>query len=185
MAPARPSFLQTAVEMAVPVQRSYFRTLLMYGFHFLVWFLCVKKIRDTQCGFKLLTRKAASRMFSTLHIERWAFDVELLYIAQHCKIPIEEVAVNWTEIEEVVSKYIADTLKLLIVLGSFSYDSLASNEPNLRGQEQKRLQAFQTGSLLELAADGQGPSLHTSSLFDGRMAARHKKDGLGLHALSK
>ncbi|XP_030419617.1 dolichyl-phosphate beta-glucosyltransferase isoform X3 [Gopherus evgoodei] len=80
-------------------QRSYFRTLLMYGFHFLVWFLCVKEIRDTQCGFKLLTREAASRTFSALHIERWAFDVELLYIAQRLKIPIAEVAVNWTEIE--------------------------------------------------------------------------------------
>ncbi|XP_028729199.1 dolichyl-phosphate beta-glucosyltransferase isoform X1 [Peromyscus leucopus] len=80
-------------------QRSYFRTLLMYGFHFLVWFLCVKGIRDTQCGFKLLTRAAAARTFSSLHIERWAFDVELLYIAQFLKIPIAEVAVNWTEIE--------------------------------------------------------------------------------------
>ncbi|XP_028568452.2 dolichyl-phosphate beta-glucosyltransferase isoform X1 [Podarcis muralis] len=80
-------------------QRSYFRTLLMYGFHFLVWFLCVKEIKDTQCGFKLLTREAASRTFSFLHIERWAFDVELLYIAQCFKIPIAEVAVNWTEIE--------------------------------------------------------------------------------------
>ncbi|XP_025065574.1 dolichyl-phosphate beta-glucosyltransferase isoform X3 [Alligator sinensis] len=80
-------------------QRSYFRTLLMYGFHFLVWFLCVKDIRDTQCGFKLLTREAASQTFSVLHIDRWAFDVELLYIAQRLKIPIAEVAVNWTEIE--------------------------------------------------------------------------------------
>lgn len=52
-------------------QRSYFRTLLMYGFHFLVWFLCVRGIRDTQCGFKLLTREAAARTFSSLHIERW------------------------------------------------------------------------------------------------------------------
>ncbi|XP_025945739.1 dolichyl-phosphate beta-glucosyltransferase isoform X4 [Apteryx rowi] len=82
-----------------PWPRSYFRTLLMYGFHFLVWFLCVKEIRDTQCGFKLLTREAAAQTFSTLHIERWAFDVELLYIAQHLRIPIAEVAVNWTEIE--------------------------------------------------------------------------------------
>ncbi|XP_044308347.1 dolichyl-phosphate beta-glucosyltransferase isoform X1 [Varanus komodoensis] len=80
-------------------QRSYFRTLLMYGFHFLVWFLCVKEIKDTQCGFKLLTREAAFLTFSTLHIERWAFDVELLYIAQCSNIPIAEVAVNWTEIE--------------------------------------------------------------------------------------
>ncbi|XP_066506485.1 dolichyl-phosphate beta-glucosyltransferase [Hoplias malabaricus] len=80
-------------------QRSLFRTFLMYGFHFLVWFFCVKGIKDTQCGFKLFTREAALRTFSILHVERWAFDVELLYIAQCFKIPIAEVAVNWTEIE--------------------------------------------------------------------------------------
>lgn len=80
-------------------QRSMFRTFLMYGFHFLVWFFCVRGIRDTQCGFKLFTREAALKTFSSLHVERWAFDVELLYIAQCFKIPIAEVAVNWTEIE--------------------------------------------------------------------------------------
>ncbi|XP_038134727.1 dolichyl-phosphate beta-glucosyltransferase [Cyprinodon tularosa] len=79
-------------------QRSVFRTFLMYGFHFLVWFFCVRGIKDTQCGFKLFTREAALKTFSSLHVERWAFDVELLYIAQCFKIPIAEVAVNWTEI---------------------------------------------------------------------------------------
>ncbi|XP_076026727.1 dolichyl-phosphate beta-glucosyltransferase [Genypterus blacodes] len=80
-------------------QRSMFRTFLMYGFHFLVWFLCVRGVKDTQCGFKLFTREAALRTFSCLHVERWAFDVELLFIAQCFRIPIAEVAVNWTEIE--------------------------------------------------------------------------------------
>lgn len=80
-------------------ERSVFRTFLMYGFHFLVWFFCVRGIKDTQCGFKLFTREAALKTFSSLHVERWAFDVELLYIAQCFKIPIAEVAVNWTEIE--------------------------------------------------------------------------------------
>ncbi|XP_077984130.1 dolichyl-phosphate beta-glucosyltransferase-like [Glandiceps talaboti] len=80
-------------------KRSLFRTFLMYGFHFLVWFLCVRGIQDTQCGFKLFTREAALRLFYNLHINRWAFDVELLYIAQRLHIPIAEVAVNWTEID--------------------------------------------------------------------------------------
>lgn len=87
------------LEQESVAQRSMFRTFLMYGFHFLVWFFCVRGIKDTQCGFKLFTREAALKTFSSLHIERWAFDVELLYIAQCFKIPIAEVAVNWTEIE--------------------------------------------------------------------------------------
>lgn len=79
--------------------RSFFRTILMHGFHMLVWTFAVRGISDTQCGFKLLTRAAGERLFSIMHVERWAFDVELLYLAQTFNIPIIEVAVNWTEIE--------------------------------------------------------------------------------------
>ncbi|CAF0832966.1 unnamed protein product [Adineta ricciae] len=79
-------------------QRSAFRTLLMYVFHFEVWLFAVKSIRDTQCGFKLFSRESARRIFSQMHVERWSFDVELLYIAEHLNIPIVEVDVNWQEI---------------------------------------------------------------------------------------
>lgn len=51
--------------------RSFFRTILMHGFHLLVWFFAVKRIRDTQCGFKLLTRTSARFLFNNLHVERW------------------------------------------------------------------------------------------------------------------
>ncbi|CAL1292872.1 unnamed protein product [Larinioides sclopetarius] len=79
--------------------RSLFRTILMYAFHFMVWLLAVRTVQDTQYGFKMFTREAASSLFYVLHVERWAFDVELLYIAEKKKIPVKEVAVNWTEIE--------------------------------------------------------------------------------------
>lgn len=79
--------------------RSIFRTILMHGFHFIVWLLCVRGVKDTQCGFKLMTREAALLLFSNLHVERWAFDVDLLYLAQYFHLPIGEVAVNWQEIE--------------------------------------------------------------------------------------
>ncbi|CAB3228774.1 unnamed protein product [Arctia plantaginis] len=79
--------------------RSVFRNILMYGFHFLVWLFTVKGIKDTQCGFKLFTREAARTCFQSLHVTRWAFDVELLYIAKVLNIPIAEIPVRWTEIE--------------------------------------------------------------------------------------
>lgn len=87
------------LEKEESAQRSYFRLILMHGFHILVWLFCVQKIRDTQCGFKLLTRKSAQVVFEALHVERWAFDVEMLYIAQTLNIPILEVPVNWIEVE--------------------------------------------------------------------------------------
>ena len=64
------------------VQRAWYRNVLMYGFNFLVVVLSgVHGISDTQCGFKLFTRRASRSIFSSLHLERWAFDVEVLYIA--------------------------------------------------------------------------------------------------------
>lgn len=75
-------------------ERSFFRTILMLGFHFLVYVLVVRKIKDTQCGFKLLTRQAARRLFRLMHVERWAFDVELLYLAEHLRIPVAEIPVR-------------------------------------------------------------------------------------------
>lgn len=79
--------------------RSFFRTILMYGFHTLVWLFAVRGVRDTQCGFKLLTRRTSRILFNSLHVERWAFDAEMLLIAQCLEIPIDEVAVEWNEIE--------------------------------------------------------------------------------------
>jgi dolichyl-phosphate beta-glucosyltransferase len=52
-------------------QRSFFRTILMHGFHTLVWFFAVREIKDTQCGFKLMTRSAARKIFDLMHVERW------------------------------------------------------------------------------------------------------------------
>ncbi len=76
-----------------------FRTILMLGFHTCVRLFGTRTIRDTQCGFKLLTRNAALVCFSSLHIERWAFDVEILKIAEIVGIPTGEVSVRWTEVD--------------------------------------------------------------------------------------
>jgi len=82
----------------VVARRSLFRNILMWGFHIAVSTLGVRGIKDTQCGFKLFSRKSAQLVFPNLHIERWAFDFELLYLAQRMKIPMIEIPINWVEI---------------------------------------------------------------------------------------
>lgn len=79
--------------------REFHRTILMHGFHVLVSILCSSKIQDTQCGFKLFTRRAAGILFPNLHLDRWAFDVELIYMAEQLDIPMVEVSVNWHEVD--------------------------------------------------------------------------------------
>jgi dolichyl-phosphate beta-glucosyltransferase len=70
--------------------RAFYRTVLMHGFHMLVMLLCTRNIKDTQCGFKLFTQDTAKVLFQSLHIERWAFDIELIFIAEQLSIPMTE-----------------------------------------------------------------------------------------------
>ncbi|CAK5073233.1 unnamed protein product [Meloidogyne enterolobii] len=80
-------------------KRSLLRTVLMLGFHAMVWVFTVRTVRDTQCGFKLFSRSAAAKLFSQQRIERWAFDVELIYLAERLNFSIAEVCVEWEEID--------------------------------------------------------------------------------------
>ena len=71
--------------------RSLLRTILMKGFHFLVMILISRNVEDTQCGFKLFTRESARILFHILHLEKWSFDVELIYLAESFCMPVSEV----------------------------------------------------------------------------------------------
>ena len=86
----------------------------MHAFHFFVETLCSASINDTQCGFKLFTRDAAILLFSTLHLERWAFDIEIITLAEKLSIPMIETGVNWQEIDG--SKL--DTSKVALLVAS-------------------------------------------------------------------
>uniref|UniRef100_A0A0D9W0T7 dolichyl-phosphate beta-glucosyltransferase n=1 Tax=Leersia perrieri TaxID=77586 RepID=A0A0D9W0T7_9ORYZ len=78
--------------------RKWYRNFLMKGFHLVVLLTAGPGIRDTQCGFKMFTRAAARKLFTNIRLKRWCFDVELVYLCKHLKIPMTEVSVSWTEI---------------------------------------------------------------------------------------
>ncbi|EFN51845.1 hypothetical protein CHLNCDRAFT_27604 [Chlorella variabilis] len=86
------------IQDSATAKRSALRNFLMHGFHVLVMMVVGNQIRDTQCGFKLFTRSAAQQLYSNQRLQRWCFDVELVYLAQRLKVPMAEVQVNWTEI---------------------------------------------------------------------------------------
>ena len=65
----------------------------------LVYLVLRNNIKDTQCGFKIFTREAAKRVFPTQHLERWAFDIEVLLLCGAKGIPVKEVPVDWQEID--------------------------------------------------------------------------------------
>eukprot|EP00955_Chlamydomonas_euryale_P117234 366462-Chlamydomonas_euryale.AAC.19 len=85
------------LEKAAMARRSRLRNVLTWGFHLCVMIVAGGRIRDTQCGFKLFTRPAAALLFGNQRLQRWCFDVELLYLAEQLDVPVAEVPVSWTE----------------------------------------------------------------------------------------
>ncbi|GFY83609.1 nucleotide-diphospho-sugar transferases superfamily protein [Actinidia rufa] len=78
--------------------RKWYRNFLMKGFHLVVLLAAGPGIRDTQCGFKMFTRAAARKLFTSIRLKRWCFDVELVYLCKYFGIPVIEISVNWCEI---------------------------------------------------------------------------------------
>ena len=77
-----------------PVRETMGRT-----FNVLVQTLAVRGVKDTQCGFKLFTRNAADVLFTEATVDRFAFDVEVLLLAEG-RFRITEVPVEWRHVEQ-------------------------------------------------------------------------------------
>lgn len=57
--------------------------------------LLIKKVRDTQCGFKVFHRGIAAQLVQHQHIHRYGFDIEYLTIAMQNGAEIKEIPVRW------------------------------------------------------------------------------------------
>ena len=78
------------------VRQPRFREWMGRGFNRLLRAVGLAGFRDTQCGFKLLQGDRARELFADLRIERFAFDVELLWLARQRGLRISEVGVRWS-----------------------------------------------------------------------------------------
>jgi len=52
---------------------------------------------DTQCGFKVMRRDPVLPLFRAARVERFAYDVEILYLARKAGIRVLEVPVVWRD----------------------------------------------------------------------------------------
>jgi dolichol-phosphate mannosyltransferase len=70
------------------------RRILSHGFNTLVKFMTGIRLRDTQTGLKAIRRKAFEDIFPRLAVKRYAFDVELLAVANLYGLKVVEMPVN-------------------------------------------------------------------------------------------
>lgn len=103
-----------AVEGSEIVERQpLYRELMGKTFNRLIRLLGVRGIRDTQCGFKLLEGDAARSLFARLTIDRFAYDVELVWLARRRGYELREVGVRWENSEDSRVHPVRDSLSML------------------------------------------------------------------------
>jgi dolichyl-phosphate beta-glucosyltransferase len=83
-------------------------------FNKLVQMLVFKGISDTQCGFKGFSAKSAQEIFSKTKIDGFAFDVEVLFLANKLNYKIKEIAVEWFNDERSTVNPITDSAKMFL-----------------------------------------------------------------------
>jgi dolichyl-phosphate beta-glucosyltransferase len=73
----------------------------------------VPGIQDTQCGFKLFRGDVARELFAVARIDRFAWDVEVLYLARRRGLAIAEVPVLWFNSPESKVRVVRDAIQTL------------------------------------------------------------------------
>lgn len=95
------------------------RRFLSLGFNWLVRFCTGLRLSDTQSGLKAVRRQPLQDVFSVLLVKRFAFDVELLVVANLQGLRIVELPI---EIELTRSTFkVKEILRMLLDLLSISY----------------------------------------------------------------
>jgi hypothetical protein len=72
--------------------------------------------RDTQCGFKLFDRERCRPIFERMVVDRFAFDVEFLFVATRLGLRVREVPVVWRDARGSKVGLVGDPARMLVDL---------------------------------------------------------------------
>jgi glycosyltransferase involved in cell wall biosynthesis len=96
----------------ISVHQSRFRENAGRLFNLLVRVFTGLPFQDTQCGFKLFHASAAREVFRRQRLERFGFDVEVLFIARLLGYKSVEVPVRWSHSEGTKVRMLRDSLAM-------------------------------------------------------------------------
>ena len=85
-------------------------------FNGLIKILLFKGIQDTQCGFKCFKRESGKKLCQSQRLERFCFDVELLFLARKYKFSIHELPIRWINREDSRVTILGDSLSMFLDL---------------------------------------------------------------------
>jgi dolichyl-phosphate beta-glucosyltransferase len=83
------------------------------AFNLLVRLATGLRFWDTQCGFKAFRLDVCRPILEAARLDGFAFDVELLYLAQQAGLRIREIPVRWNHAEGSKVRFFQDSLRML------------------------------------------------------------------------
>lgn len=98
----------------VEVHQVFPRELMGKTFNRLVRVLTGLPYHDTQCGFKLLDRERTRPLFERMVVDRFAYDVELLFLSTRFGLQVEEVPVIWRNDPRTTVSPLTDAPRMLL-----------------------------------------------------------------------
>lgn len=84
----------------IPKHQPLYRELGGKSLNLVIRLLATPGLHDTQCGFKLFRGDIARQIFAQCFINRWGFDVEVLYLARRLGCDTAEIGVKWSHGED-------------------------------------------------------------------------------------
>lgn len=97
----------------VLVHQKWVREHMGKTFNWIARRVAFRGISDSQCGFKAFRREAARKLFEHLRVNGFAFDAEILYLAQRWGYRIREVPVHWVNSPDTKVHLFADPWVML------------------------------------------------------------------------
>ncbi len=112
-------------------RQSIFRQLVGRVFNLLNRVILGLKFKDTQCGMKAFTRRAAHDIFPRQTIERWGFDPEILFITRKLGYKTLEIGVEWAHDDRSKINPVIDGAKMFIEMLQIRWNSLTGKYDRL------------------------------------------------------
>jgi dolichyl-phosphate beta-glucosyltransferase len=82
------------------IKRSFIRRIVGYAHSIIAYFILGIFVWDFQGGFKLFSRRFVENVFPYLQIDRWGFDMEVIFLAKKLNYKLKEIPVRWCHIEK-------------------------------------------------------------------------------------
>ncbi len=81
------------------IKRSLLRKIIGYGHSLIAYLVLGVFVWDFQGGFKLFSRRYVEKIFPYLKIERWGFDMEVIFLAKKLNYRFKELPIKWGHVE--------------------------------------------------------------------------------------